>query len=838
MNVFVVVYTKQGPIIGNNQYQSDPVDWSTKYSKCMMQELTRGTIYHGYSQPTAQPYLVWQPYANEGVHAINSEPPDYCEPDNSPCAGPEKYTADITQIFNDIDDHFFQGQRGAFCSKINDGSIQELWLWSDGFGNFAEHLATGPLFSEGGLDGFRMRNACGSTGFEKQFVVMGLNFSPNTSYSNALHSYNHRLDYAFDQLFPCEFDISSDDPWTDLPGLPKTNHDIAFRHDCGSRHAFTARAYDSSSSDLTQALSQCGQTHWPPNVDEKEQSTTLEYMGYQNTGLQLSTACDSWDPNPYHLEQPIFTGNCATTLPDGGAWGCTGTKENSAGQDGDAVRFYVWTMQNMPGEGNTVKRCDGSAIGNWWDYLRGDLPKPATQDCHPGGSVAPSISGLAQAGPLTGALIRLYTLEPGGVLLPVPFAEEIRTTLDGTYHTPSLPNELDGKTLVIEASGGKFVDEASGKTFSFVGHSMYSVIPVAHLGYPLGGVVTPFTDMAFRQTQHDLSADPSLVPSDQASLNNFWIAREFNLGDNEGSPIQPEMVRPANLFDGKAQSPDEADPYALALAGLSQQALDAGLSPVDWITQLSADAEDGALDGAARNSAQSISNAETEFIDGPRSPFPPTATPTPIPTETPMATPTMTPTAGPLTQSFTSIGAQDGWILESSETSNTGGTVNKVGTVIRLGDDGSNRQFKAILSFNTSPLPDRAAIISAVLKVKQSGKPVGVNPFHVLGKLWVDIRQGVLGGGANLQRSDFSAPASAAQVGAFNKIPAGGWYSVALNTIGLGQINTTTLNGGVTQFRLYFAKDDNNNYAENFVKFFSGNSSANRPILVITYAMP
>ncbi len=54
--------------------------------------------------------------------------------------------------------------------------------------------------------------------------------------------------------------------------------------------------------------------------------------------------------------------------------------------------------------------------------------------------------------------------------------------------------------------------------------------------------------------------------------------------------------------------------YDLALAALSQQAIDAGLSPTEWIAQLSADADDGVLDGAALTSAQAISAAVDKIM--------------------------------------------------------------------------------------------------------------------------------------------------------------------------------------------------------------------------------
>ena len=62
--------------------------------------------------------------------------------------------------------------------------------------------------------------------------------------------------------------------------------------------------------------------------------------------------------------------------------------------------------------------------------------------------------------------------------------------------------------------------------------------------------------------------------------------------------------------------------YSLALAGLSQQAAQRGVSSAEWITQLSADAEDGRLDGVIVGSAQSLPMAVDEFLRGPGSSIP------------------------------------------------------------------------------------------------------------------------------------------------------------------------------------------------------------------------
>jgi predicted outer membrane repeat protein len=183
------------------------------------------------------------------------------------------------------------------------------------------------------------------------------------------------------------------------------------------------------------------------------------------------------------------------------------------------------------------------------------------------------------------------------------------------------------------------------------------------------------------------------------------------------------------------------------------------------------------------------------------------------------------------TAAFSSAGAQDGWILESTETSNTGGSSNATATTFNLGDDASDRQFRTILSFNTASLPDTATITSVTLQIKRQGI-VGTNPFLTHGKILVDIRKGPFGT-ALLQLTDFNAAASKNNVAQFSNTPlAGNWYSVNLNPTAFAYINKT----GITQFRLRFFKDDNDDMGADYLKFFSGNATAAyRPVLIIQY---
>ncbi len=184
-----------------------------------------------------------------------------------------------------------------------------------------------------------------------------------------------------------------------------------------------------------------------------------------------------------------------------------------------------------------------------------------------------------------------------------------------------------------------------------------------------------------------------------------------------------------------------------------------------------------------------------------------------------------------------SAGASDGWVLESSETSNAGGTFNAGAGTFRLGDDAARKQYRSLLSFVTSGLPDNAVITKVTLRIKKQGITGGGNPFTLFQGLFVDVRKGFFGTGAGLAAQDFQAPRNKT-VGPSTPAPAANWYSLDL-TSAKGFINKLTSASGVTQFRLRFKLDDNNNALANYISFYSGNApAASRPQLIIEYYVP
>lgn len=183
----------------------------------------------------------------------------------------------------------------------------------------------------------------------------------------------------------------------------------------------------------------------------------------------------------------------------------------------------------------------------------------------------------------------------------------------------------------------------------------------------------------------------------------------------------------------------------------------------------------------------------------------------------------------------TSVAAQDGYVLESTETSNTGGSVNTAATTFFVGDHAEDRQYRSLLSFATSGLPDDAVIVSATLKLKLQGV-IGTNPFTTHNDLLVDIRQPYFGAGTALQIDDFAAIAGAGSIGIVDATQQDGYHVADLDAAGFAHINKS----GSTQLRLYFQLDDNDDLSADYLAFYSANASAstNRPVLEIVYYIP
>ena len=178
--------------------------------------------------------------------------------------------------------------------------------------------------------------------------------------------------------------------------------------------------------------------------------------------------------------------------------------------------------------------------------------------------------------------------------------------------------------------------------------------------------------------------------------------------------------------------------------------------------------------------------------------------------------------------------------MESIETMNKGGILNANAITFRVGDNSQDNQYRSILQFSTTSLPDNAVITQMILSM-QLETIVGVNPFTTHRNMWVDVRQGAFGSfgpfqiGA-LQVSDFQAPASLYTAGMIQDNPVGGWYWLGFDPQAFPYVNLK----GVTQFRLGFQMDDDDDRRDDYLSFFSGNYgvASARPQLTIKYYVP
>ena len=189
-----------------------------------------------------------------------------------------------------------------------------------------------------------------------------------------------------------------------------------------------------------------------------------------------------------------------------------------------------------------------------------------------------------------------------------------------------------------------------------------------------------------------------------------------------------------------------------------------------------------------------------------------------------------------ITETFTSNGKNDGWVLESSENSNQGGAINAKATTLVLGDNHQNSQYRSVLQFPTHRLPNDIIITGAMLMIKKVDM-AGTNPFATHQNILVDIRDGAFGfigpfQYRGLQSSDFQSPSCQDAVGTIQNIPMGDWYWAFLDSSAFNCINRY----GITQLRLRFQLDDNNNMRYDYLRFYSGDDALrNRPRFIIKY---
>lgn len=187
-----------------------------------------------------------------------------------------------------------------------------------------------------------------------------------------------------------------------------------------------------------------------------------------------------------------------------------------------------------------------------------------------------------------------------------------------------------------------------------------------------------------------------------------------------------------------------------------------------------------------------------------------------------------TTTSGGTTVTFYGTAPEDGYMRESTETSNVGGFVSP-SNALRVGDTSAKLQQIGLFSFDTSSIPDGATITAVTVSVARVG--VTGDP-SVLGSLVVDIKNGYYGTLTTPEIIDFEAASSATSVGTLPYPTVNNTYvSCNLNSSGLANINKT----GLTQFKIRFTTDDDNDGSNDYLSIGDGGTANYKPKLEVTY---
>jgi hypothetical protein len=225
--------------------------------------------------------------------------------------------ADYQQILNDH----------AVCSLVSEGSVDEVWVWSDRTGSMYEATMAGPQGEVFDLNGTPVvRNDC-----PKLVPIMGLNYEIYYDYrpdgvggyeyvmpavEMELHSFGHRFENTVAHYLDNKHrgNVVPGDTW----------------------YAYDGKiGYDGE----LDPNSFCGNAHYTPNA-----STFADEYIYWNKKI-VTSSCRHWTPANYARL------NFGCNL-----WDCWHEK------------YFVWWMQQMPGRctSGSMQTASGQPMPNWW----------------------------------------------------------------------------------------------------------------------------------------------------------------------------------------------------------------------------------------------------------------------------------------------------------------------------------------------------------------------------------------------------------------------------------------------------------------------------------------
>ncbi|MDF1661152.1 MAG: lamin tail domain-containing protein, partial [Planctomycetota bacterium] len=218
---------------------------------------------------------------------------------------------------------------------------------------------------------------------------------------------------------------------------------------------------------------------------------------------------------------------------------------------------------------------------------------------------ATTISGQATAGPVSGGMAEVYSIDPNSRGLSLVGSST--TNAQGQF---SVSLQGSGPFLVL-VRGGSYIDEATGGTRN-LGTPAQPTSLDSPRGNTLEGVVganvngsitinlSPLTTMASRRLAQISQSNPGIFDPGAVAGVNSAVAQEFGLGAVDPSGLIPVDFTDAANASFIAANPNDANVLLGAvLSGLSQLAVDLGVvDPMDVVEALAQDFSDGIFNGA------------------------------------------------------------------------------------------------------------------------------------------------------------------------------------------------------------------------------------------------
>jgi len=263
----------------------------------LLSGIRAATTWHGYDRPDGIPSLGYATYGNQMIKLF--EPPPY-RSDNG--------ELDYSAVYDRFD----------VCDRVQQGLVDEVWIWLSRPESGREWVTIGPNWSW--TWGSNVPN-CGKT-------VTTLTFNYQREIDYAFEIFQRRVEGALMTNRPCDFYTSTwPMPWTGWPSACKgLVSDI---------YGLVARPFSGNG-----FVGVCGDAHHPPNILDDRENV------YNDPDLATSI-CKDWQ----------WDGSAVSSSFDCHEWGCT------------QLGFHIWWMQNLPGYGNDNHDRYGNLMPDWWGLL-------------------------------------------------------------------------------------------------------------------------------------------------------------------------------------------------------------------------------------------------------------------------------------------------------------------------------------------------------------------------------------------------------------------------------------------------------------------------------------